>query len=335
MKKAILICIGTIVIIAAWGLYRFKSAALSIEKPIVITLDQDDQADSVIQFLKAYDLKSPWLMAIIAEKMHMQNGLKLGRYTITPNMTYVDICRLFREGQFKSIDFTIKPMIQLHQVQKLYGLKFEGDSLEMADCMKDSLFLKTLGFNDTNLFALMLPNTYNMLFHSSAQEVLGYLQKQYHQFWDSSKINLAKAQGLTPIQASTLASIVAKESNQAEEMPMIAGMYLNRLRIGMPLQADPTIKFALKMPGLKRILNIHLAVESPYNTYLYKGLPPGPICSPSLEAIKAVLNPAQHQYLFMCAKADFSGYHVFASNYKAHLKNANLYQKALDANQIH
>lgn len=335
MKKAILICIGTIVIIAAWGLYRFKSAALSIEKPIVITLDQDDQADSVIQFLKAYDLKSPWLMAIIAEKMHMQNGLKLGRYTITPNMTYVDICRLFREGQFKSIDFTIKPMIQLHQVQKLYGLKFEGDSLEMADCMKDSLFLKTLGFNDTNLFALMLPNTYNMLFHSSAQEVLGYLQKQYHQFWDSSKINLAKAQGLTPIQVSTLASIVAKESNQAEEMPMIAGMYLNRLRIGMPLQADPTIKFALKMPGLKRILNIHLAVESPYNTYLYKGLPPGPICSPSLEAIKAVLNPAQHQYLFMCAKADFSGYHVFASNYKAHLKNANLYQKALDANQIH
>jgi len=335
MKKAILICIGTIVIIAAWGLYRFKSAALSIEKPIVITLDQDDQADSVIQFLKAYDLKSPWLMAIIAEKMHMQNGLKLGRYTITPNMTYVDICRLFREGQFKSIDFTIKPMIQLHQVQKLYGLKFEGDSLEMADCMKDSLFLKTLGFNDTNLFALMLPNTYNMLFHSSAQEVLGYLQKQYHQFWDSSKINLAKAQGLTPIQVSTLASIVAKESNQAEEMPIIAGMYLNRLRIGMPLQADPTIKFALKMPGLKRILNIHLAVESPYNTYLYKGLPPGPICSPSLEAIKAVLNPAQHQYLFMCAKADFSGYHVFASNYKAHLKNANLYQKALDANQIH
>jgi len=335
MKKAILICIGTIVIIAAWGLYRFKSAALSIEKPIVITLDQDDQADSVIQFLKAYDLKSPWLMAIIAEKMHMQNGLKQGRYTITPNMTYVDICRLFREGQFKSIDFTIKPMIQLHQVQKLYGLKFEGDSLEMADCMKDSLFLKTLGFNDTNLFALMLPNTYNMLFHSSAQEVLGYLQKQYHQFWDSSKINLAKAQGLTPIQASTLASIVAKESNQAEEMPMIAGMYLNRLRIGMPLQADPTIKFALKMPGLKRILNIHLAVESPYNTYLYKGLPPGPICSPSLEAIKAVLKPTHHQYLFMCAKADFSGYHVFASNYKAHLKNANLYQKALDANQIH
>lgn len=335
MKKAILICIGTIVIIAAWGLYRFKSAALSIEKPIVITLDQDDQADSVIQFLKAYDLKSPWLMAIIAEKMHMQNGLKQGRYTITPNMTYVDICRLFREGQFKSIDFTIKPMIQLHQVQKLYGLKFEGDSLEMADCMKDSLFLKTLGFNDTNLFALMLPNTYNMLFHSSAQEVLGYLQKQYHQFWDSSKINLAKAQGLTPIQVSTLASIVAKESNQAEEMPMIAGMYLNRLRIGMPLQADPTIKFALKMPGLKRILNIHLAVESPYNTYLYKGLPPGPICSPSLEAIKAVLKPTHHQYLFMCAKADFSGYHVFASNYKAHLKNANLYQKALDANQIH
>ena len=335
MKKAILICVGTIVIIAAWGLFRFKSAALSIEKPIVITLDQDDQADSVIQFLKAYDLKSPWLMSIIAEKMHMQNGLKQGRYAITPNMTYVDICRLFREGQFKSIDFTIKPMIQLHQVQKLYGLKFEGDSLEMADCMKDSLFLKTLGFNDTNLFALMLPNTYNMLFHSSAQEVLGYLQKQYHQFWDSSKINLAKAQGLTPIQVSTLASIVAKESNQAEEMPMIAGMYLNRLRIGMPLQADPTIKFALQMPGLKRILNIHLAVESPYNTYLYKGLPPGPICSPSLEAIKAVLNPAQHQYLFMCAKADFSGYHVFASNYKAHLKNANLYQKALDANQIH
>lgn len=335
MKKAILISIGTIVIIAAWGLYRFKSAALAIEKPIVITLDQDDQADSVIHYLETYDLKSPWLMTIIAEKMHMQNGLKQGRYTITPNMTYVDICRLFREGQFKSIDFTIKPMIQLHQVQKLYGLKFEGDSLEMADCMKDSLFLKTLGFNDTNLFALMLPNTYNMLFHSSAQEVLSYLQKQYHQFWDSSKINLAKAQGLTPIQVSTLASIVAKESNQAEEMPMIAGMYLNRLRIGMPLQADPTIKFALKMPGLKRILNIHLAVESPYNTYLHKGLPPGPICSPSLEAIKAVLNPAQHQYLFMCAKADFSGYHVFASNYKAHLKNANLYQKALDANQIH
>jgi UPF0755 protein len=250
-------------------------------------------------------------------------------------MTYVDICRVFREGLFKSVDFTIKPMIQLPQIQKLYGLKFEGDSIEMADCMKDSLFLMTLGFNDTTLFALMLPNTYNMLYHSSAKEVLSYLHKQYQLFWDSSKINLALSQGLTPIQVSTLASIVAKESNQTEEMPMIAGMYLNRLRIGMPLQADPTVKFALKMPGLKRILKGHLSVASPFNTYLNKGLPPGPICAPSIEAINAVLNPSQHNFLFMCANSDFSGTHVFAKTYSTHLKNAKLYQKALDAKQIY
>ncbi len=336
MKKVILACLGLMTLLAAWLAYRLKSPALSIQKDTIIVLDANDSTnDSVIKKLTAHDLKAPWLFGLIAQKMNMQNGLKKGQYEVKTNMTFFDLCRLFRAGKFQSVDFTIKPLIQLNQFQKLYGLKFDGDSIDMSNCLKDSNYLKSIGFNDTTLFALLIPNTYNILYHSSPQEVLAYLKRQYTSFWDSSKLQKASALGLTPIQIASLASIVSKESNQVNEMPMIAGMYLNRLKIGMPLQADPTVKFALNQPGLKRILIGHLTIESPYNTYLHKGLPPGPICVPSSEAIEAVLNPEAHKYLYMCAKADFSGAHAFSTNYKQHLKLAKAYQKALDAKNIH
>ena len=145
-------------------------------------------------------------------------------------MTYIDLCRLFRAGKFKSVDFTIKPLIQLNQFQKLYGLKFDGDSIDMSNCLKDSNYLKSIGFNDTTLFALLIPNTYNILYHSSPQEVLDYLKRQYTSYWDSSKLLKAKLLGLTPIQVASLASIVSKESNQVEEMPIVLRHRLNQLQ---------------------------------------------------------------------------------------------------------
>ena len=160
------------------------------------------------------------------------------------------------------------------------------------------------------------------------------MAKEYKTYWTAKRKALAEQQGLTPDEVAVLASIVDKETTNVDEMPMVAGMYLNRLRTNMPLQADPTVKFALGNFALRRLYNSHLACDNPYNTYKYAGLPPGPICVPSPQAINAVLHPAQHNYLYMCAKEDFSSAHNFAATYAEHLANARRYQQALNQRNI-
>ena len=160
------------------------------------------------------------------------------------------------------------------------------------------------------------------------------MKKEYEKFWTNDRLEKAKEIGLTPVEISTLASIVEEECTYSDEYPKVAGLYMNRLHIGQVLQADPTVKFAVGDFSLRRILNVHTEIDSPYNTYRVKGLPPGPIRIPSIKGIDAVLNYTKHNYLYMCAKEDFSGYHNFAANYQEHLRNRSLYIKALDARGI-
>lgn len=182
--------------------------------------------------------------------------------------------------------------------------------------------------------ALFIPNTYEAYWNTDAKAFIHRMKKEYERFWTQERRDKAQACGLTPIEVSTLASIVEEETANKSEMPMVAELYLNRLQDGMPLQADPTIKFSLQEFGLRRILHKHLEVESPYNTYKHAGLPPGPIRIASIQGIESVLNHAQHDYLYMCAKEDFSGTHNFAATFAEHQANARRYQQALNKRNI-
>lgn len=320
------------VLSAASVFYLYKSKALNIEKETTLQITDADGIESLSAKLsESCGLKFPSVFKAVAKRMNLAASMKNGRYHLKPNMTIVDVVRVFREGKNKTVDITINGNNDDFGLSmKYFGEKLEPDIDAFTELYNDSAFIASLGFNAATVAALPIPDTYNFYWHTSPQEFFLRLKKEYNKYWNSERLAKAEQCGLTPIEVATLASIVCKETNKVDEMPMVAGMYLNRLKIGMPLQADPTIKFALHEPGLKRILNGHLSVVSPYNTYANKGLPPGPICVATKQATEAVLNYAQHKYIFMCAKEDFSGYHNFAINYAEHLKNAQRYQKALD-----
>ena len=212
--------------------------------------------------------------------------------------------------------------------------QIEADSIAIINQLSDTTFLIETGLNNDNVSCLFIPNTYEFYWNTSATEFLNKMQKEYDKFWNNERLKKAATIGLTKFEVSALASIVEMESYKKEERPIIARLYLNRLKKGMKLQSDPTIIFAVGDFTIRRVLTKDLKIDSPYNTYLHKGLPPGPICLPSINAIDAVLNASKNDYLFMCAREDFSGYHNFAKTSKEHSKNARKYRRALNKRKI-
>lgn len=206
----------------------------------------------------------------------------------------------------------------------------DADSIQLLNVMTDSVWIDSLGYSPETAIAMYIPNTYEVYQWVSPRSLLLKLKHENEAYWTPQRCQQASLQGLSPIEVITLASIIEQETANDAERPMVAGMYLNRLRRDMLLQADPTVKYALGNFTLKRVLHEHLEIDNPYNTYKYPGLPPGPICIPSLASINAVLNPATHNYIYMCAKEDFSGTHNFAETYAQHLKNAHAYARALN-----
>jgi len=212
--------------------------------------------------------------------------------------------------------------------------QLEPDSLSFINLLNSDTVAQKYGFNRDNFFDMFIPNTYEFFWNTSTTDFFERMNKEYKVFWNDERLAKAKALDLTPIKVSNLAAIVKGEALHVDEMPKIAGLYINRLRKGMLLQADPTVIFANEDFTIRRVLNKHLRTDSPYNTYIYRGLPPGPIMMPSIAAIDAVLNYQQHGYVYMCAKDDFSGYHNFANTMAEHLVNARKFQKALDERNI-
>lgn len=204
------------------------------------------------------------------------------------------------------------------------------DSMQVAEVMNNKELLEQVGIKDTTMVYYLLPNTYEVYWNITPKELLERMAKETKNFWTAERLEKAELIGLTPYEVINLAAIVQEESNKIDEYPDIAGLYLNRLRIGMRLQSDPTVKFALKDFGLRRILHHHLTINDPYNTYQNIGLPPGPIRIPDIAAIDGVLNAREHKYVYMCAKSDFSGYHEFAETYAQHMKNARKYSIELN-----
>ena len=256
--------------------------------------------------------------------------VKPGRYILRDGMSNRQLCNMLNGGLQTPVKVTFNNMRDISMLAGRIGEQIEADSIEIVSYLNDPSNLAELGFNRQTIPALFLPNTYEFYWNTSAAQFVEKMKKEYDKYWNAERLEKAKGIALSPVQVSTLASIVDKETNKTDEMTRIAGVYLNRLRDGWLLQADPTLVFAVGDFGLKRVLNIHKEVESPYNTYKYPGLPPGPICIPSLASINSVLNAEKHNYYYFCAKDDFSGYHVFAKTLTEHNRNADRYQRALN-----
>ncbi len=238
---------------------------------------------------------------------------------------------MLRNNQQSSVNLIINKLRTREDLAKLIGKNFEVDSADVAKFLNDKDSLAKFGVNEATFMTLVIPNTYSLLWTTSTNKIIKRLKTESEKFWEKkSRKQLAEKLGLSTEGVYTIASIVEEETNKNDEKGNVASVYLNRLKRGMPLGADPTIKFALQDFSIKRILYGHLQVQSPYNTYKNAGLPPGPICTPSPKTIDAVLNAPKTDYIFFVAKSDFSGYHTFTTNFADHIKYAKEYQKKLD-----
>jgi UPF0755 protein len=259
--------------------------------------------------------------------------IKPGRYVLRKNMTNMEALRILRSGKQEPVRITFNNVRLVSDLAEkvsrnleLTPQEFEVKLIEFALANKD-------GFDKHNVIAMFIPNTYEVYYNIAPEALIKRMRNEYENFWNESRKQKAAAIGLSPVEVSVLASIVQAETVKREEAPTIASLYLNRLKQGIPLQADPTLVFAVGDFSLKRVLNEHKEIDSPYNTYRYAGLPPGPINLPEINSIDAVLNYVPSNYLYMCAKEDFSGYHNFTNDYNEHMNNAIRYQRALTIEQ--
>ncbi len=256
--------------------------------------------------------------------------VKPGRYLLSPKMNNLELVRLLRSGAQKPVMVTFNNMRDIYQLAGRIAAQLETDSMSLVNALSDSGYLSFLGYNNKTIPSMFIPNTYEFYWTTNASGFISRMFDENKKFWNTERSEKAAKLGLSKVEVSTLASIIDKETNKDSEKPTMAGVYINRLKSGWRLQADPTLVFAVGDFEIRRVLDIHKTVESPYNTYLYPGLPPGPICIPSIASIDAVLNYKQHNYYFFCASDDLSGYHLFASSYAEHEANAWRYRKALD-----
>ncbi|GHU85666.1 aminodeoxychorismate lyase [Bacteroidia bacterium] len=260
--------------------------------------------------------------------------IKPGKYTIHKRMNNRDLVNMLILGKQTPVKLTFNNIRTIEQLSKKLSEQLEPDSATIFKAITNNIFLQENKLSIYTVPAIFIPNTYEVWWNTSAENIVKKMLNEYHKFWTSDRLQKAKQQGVTPIEVSIIASIIDEETRKNDEKPNVASVYLNRYRKGMLLQADPTVKFAIGDFGLRRILNQHLKSDSPYNTYKHKGLPPGPIQIASISSIESVLNANKTNYLYFCAKEDFSGYHNFAENYDKHLKNAKLYWKALNAKGV-
>ena len=259
--------------------------------------------------------------------------LKPGRYRVTRGMSQIRVLEMLLKGRQEPVRFVVNKFRTKEDFARYAGRQLECDSAEMAKFLMSPDSMGRFGLDTLTAMTLVIPNTYELYWNTDAGGLMRRMAVERDRFWTSERKEKAVRQGLTPEEVYTMASIIEEESNKKTDKPLIASVYINRIKKGMTLSADPTLKYALRDFGLKRIRFKHIeaAGNSPYNTYRMKGLPPGPICTPSPETIDAVLSAPPTTYLFFCARPDFSGYHDFASDERQHMANARAYQRALDS----
>lgn len=274
-------------------------------------------------------------LAWVANKKGYTGKVKAGKYLIYDNWNANQLINLLRSGNQNPVKLVLNSVRTTEDLAGKLGAKFVSDSIEFLHALNSTQVAEKFGFSKSTFPTMFLPNTYEMYWNYSVDQVMGRLAKEYKKFWTDERKAKANQIGLGQSEVSILASIVKAETSRRDEAPKIAGVYMNRLNKGMVLQADPTLIFAIGDFNIRRVLNIHKKIDSPYNTYKYKGLPPGPINLPELHYIDAVLDYERHKYYYFCASEDFSGYSNFATTYQQHLTNARRYQKALSRRGIY
>ncbi len=292
----------------------------------------DHTSNDVGQLLRQQGVRSMASYNLLCKVLGYK--VRPGRYRIGRGDNMLSLFRRLRNGQQEPVMLTIPSVRTMDRMAGYLGNHLMVDSTEFATLFSDSLQCAQLGYTCETLPALFIPNTYEVYWNISRENLMQRLQRENEAFWTTEREGKAKAMGMSRKEVATLASIIDEETANNQEKPMVAGMYVNRLRVGMPLQADPTVKFALGDFSLRRIWGKYLTIDSPYNTYQNLGLPPGPIRVASVAGIDAVLNYVRHDFLYMCAKEDFSGTHNFARTYGEHLQNARRYAQALNQRGI-
>jgi UPF0755 protein len=314
--------------------YLFSSIAKG-GKTHYLYIDNDDNIDSIYEKLDTITTSSGMAaFSMLARHSDYADNIIPGRYALESGMGALRFLRNLKKGAETPLHLTIPSVRTMDKMAEVLGKKLLVDSLELQKAFSDPATCSRYGLDTLTIGCLFIPNTYDVYWTITTKELLDRMQKESRAFWNNERQQKAEALGMTKEQIITLASIIDEETSNNAEKPMIAEMYLNRLAKDMPLQADPTVKFALKRFELKRIYHEHLSVNSPFNTYRNKGLPPGPIRIPTVAGIDAVLNHANHDYLYMCAKEDFSGTHNFAKTYEEHMQNAKKYADALNKRGI-
>lgn len=270
----------------------------------------------------------------VARLMEYPANVKPGRYRLKKGMSNRSLITMLRAGEQDPVSLTFNNIRTKENFAGFIGRELEPDSGDFIALLNDTSFASDLGFSTETIYTMFIPNTYKVFWNTGAGDFFKRMNQEYERFWNPARLKQADSIKLSPQEVSILASIVDQETNKADEMPTVAGVYMNRLNAGRRLEADPTVIFATGDFSIRRVLNRHLVHPSPYNTYVHAGLPPGPITMPSVSAINAVLGYEHHDYFYFCAKADFSGYHAFAETLSQHLQNARAFQKALNERNI-
>lgn len=295
-----------------------------------IFIRPDDTADSVLRSIIQSDpLAKTKALKFILDRRDYDSHIRTGCYTVKSGALPKQVADMLTGGMQTPVRLTINSTRTVGQMAKAIAGQVMIDSASIVNRLSDPVFLDSIGYTPANVYCMIIPNTYEVYWNISADALISRLVRERDRFWNRERQDKAGSIGLTPQQVTTLASIIEEETAKNDELPIVAGLYMNRLHRNMPLQADPTVVFALGGERPKRVLKVHLEVDSPYNTYRYPGLPPAPIRFVSTRSIDAVLNYSKHNYLYMCAKEDFSGYHNFTSSLSQHNANAARYQRAL------
>lgn len=322
-------------ILSAWLIFSPGTAFSEKNKYFIVQEGKTDKASVLDVLEKKHIIKQKLVFSLLATQLHVWNKLKPGKYEVKQGESLLQIARMLKNNHQAQINLVINKLRLKEDLAKLISKSFESDSTTVINFLSSSDSLKQYNVDTNNVFTMIIPDTYTFYWNTPLRKIFNKLFDASTNYWSKNdRIKKADATGLTPVQSYILASIVEEETNKDDDRAKIASVYLNRLNKNMPLQACPTIKFAMKDFLLTRIYEKYLTNPSHYNTYRNKGLPPGPICTPSPKTIDIVLNAPKTDYLFFVAKSDFSGYHHFSNNFAEHNQYAKEYQKALDEYMI-
>lgn len=328
----ILVAVVSIVMITR---VLFELHVLPEGKEIILYIPEGASYPQAMDSIGAYiPIRHPQIFKWIAERKNYPANVKPGRYVIDHKMSYIEMINMFRSGDQVPVNVTFNNIRTLYDLAGKIGGQISADSTRLIEFLLNPDNYSKDGFTRETIISVFIPDTYQFFWNTDADGLYSRMLREYRKFWNDKRKALAGELDLDPAEVSTLASIIDEEAAKPEEKPRIAGVYINRLKRGIPLQADPTIKYALNDFSITRVLKRHLDIESPYNTYKSNRLPPGPIGCPTIESIDAVLNAEKHDFLYFVAKADFSGYHHFSRTLSEHNRYAAIYQRELNKRRI-